>query len=143
MVLSSSFPLDQMGFRRIVRLRQRSMKRNVGRFLVKMSVSWSMKETNLITKSLQRTRSRLKWKLTSMCFVWAWNIGFDAMVRAETLSHHRIRGWDKWILRSLSKVRIQHTSTEAVASAQYSDSVEDRDIVDCFLADRVMGLEPR
>ena len=39
-------------------------------------------------------------------------------------------------------MRIQHTSTEAMARALYSDSVEERETVGCFLADQVIGLEP-
>jgi hypothetical protein len=45
--------------------------------------------------------------------------------------------------RSLSKVQIQQSSAEAMAKALYFDSVEDRDIVCCFLADQVIGLDPR
>ena len=44
---------------------------------------------------------------------------------------------------SLSKVRSQHTSAEAVARARYSDLVEERETVGCFLAEQVIGLEPR
>jgi hypothetical protein len=45
--------------------------------------------------------------------------------------------------RSFSKVRIQHSSAKAIAKALYFDSVDDLETVGCFLADQVVGLEPR
>ena len=68
-----------------------------------------------------------------MCFIRAWKTGFEAIARAKTLSHHKIGGWE----------RIQHNSAEAMARALYSDSVEERETVGCFLANQVIVLEPR
>ena len=40
-------------------------------------------------------------------------------------------------------MRSQESSAAEIANALYSASVEDRDIVFCFLADHEMGLGPR
>ena len=118
-----------------MRLLWRSRKRCAGRLLVKISASWSSVQTSLTVRSLRRTRSRSKWKCTSMCFVRAWNTGFEAIARVEMLSHQRIGAFGIKTPRSLSKVWSQQTIAEARAKARYSDSVEDRDTVSCFFVD--------
>ena len=45
--------------------------------------------------------------------------------------------------RSLKRDRTQQSSAEAMASARYSDSVEDQETIACFLADQVMALWPK
>ena len=126
-----------------MRLQRRSRKRWVGRLFVKMSASWSIVDTDLIERSLQRTLSWTKWKFTSICFVLAWKTGLDAIARAETLSHHKIGASTRKTPSSLSKVWSQHNSAEAKARARYSDTILERETVSCFLADHVIGLEPR
>ena len=78
-----------------------------------------------------------------MCLVLAWNTGLDAIANAETLSHQRIGVSEMKMPRSLRRVQIQHSSAEAKAKAQYSDSVEDLETVGFFLADQVMALDPK
>jgi hypothetical protein len=45
--------------------------------------------------SLLVTFSRMKWTLTSICFVRACDTGFDARARALELSHQMIGGEGK------------------------------------------------
>ena len=57
------------------------------------------------------------------------------MASVETLSHQRIGVWERKMPRSLRSVRIQQSSVEAMARALYSNSMDDLEIVGCFLAD--------
>ena len=74
-----------------------------------------------------------------MCFVREWNTGLEAIAKALILSHHRKGGVERKIPKSLRNIRIQYNSATVEAKALYSASVDDLDIVDCFLADHVMG----
>jgi hypothetical protein len=79
----------------------------------------------------------------SICFVLAWRTEFAAKYFAPILSHHsRARGRCV-IPSSVSNFWTQIISAVAFASALYSASVLDLDMVGCFLAVEDTKLSPR
>ncbi|XP_075634230.1 uncharacterized protein LOC142606746 [Castanea sativa] len=59
-----------------------------------------------------------------------------AIARAETLSHHKTGGSDRKTPKSLKSILIQQSLAAQEARALYFASVEERETVDCFLADQ-------
>ena len=70
----------------------------------------------------------------------AWKTGLEAIAKALTLSHHNFGGVGRNTPRSFRTWRSQDNSAAVVAKALYSDSVEERETVSCFLALHVIGL---
>ena len=67
-------------------------------------------------------------------------MGFDAIARAETLSHQSLGGEERKIPRSFNTYQSHESLAAMEANALYSDSIEDIKTVSCFLALQVMGL---
>jgi hypothetical protein len=70
-----------------------------------------------------------------MCLVLAWKIGLTARNIAPRLSHHMTGRELHLIPNSESKELIQRSSVVAMAKLLYSASVDDLEIVACFLED--------
>jgi hypothetical protein len=109
---------------------------------VKMYASWSLKEINLICSSCV-TRSLTKWKLTSMCLMWAWKIGFADKYVAPMLSHQRICGWFWEIPNSLSRDCAHMILVVVLATILYSASVILWDTVACLRAFQAIEFGPK
>lgn len=78
-----------------------------------------------------------------MCLVRAWKTGLDASQIALILSHHMSGAWCRKILRSRRSRRSHERLAAVSARLRYSDSVDDRATVCCFLTLQEIGLVPK
>jgi hypothetical protein len=79
----------------------------------------------------------------SICLVKAWNPRFEARARAERLSHCRIGGLAKKNPQIFKYHANPKQFSGGKAKHQYSASVEDQEMMHCFLETQVMGVELR
>lgn len=113
------------------------------RFLVKISVIWSLVEMCLIVRLPWRTFSWTKWKSISTCFILKCMVGFLARNVAPKLSCHKI-GEHCWTIPiSLSKDWFHDSSAIASAIALYFDSILERAMTFCWVAYQDIRLGPR
>ena len=56
------------------------------RDLVKMSASWSFELTKLVATHPDAIFSLMKWQTTSICLVFSWKTGLDAICNAAWIS---------------------------------------------------------
>ena len=76
--------------------------------------------------------SRIKWYLTSMCFVFGWSFGFRARAIQPWLSSKTVVGVVCCRPMSWSKCRSHITSCAAEHNEIYSASVDERAVIGCF-----------
>ena len=77
------------------------------------------------------------------CFVLEWNEGLAASITAERLSQRSSGVAGRGIPRSLRSKHSQVISEAVSKSDLYSASVELLEIVDCFLDDQEIRLDPK
>jgi len=69
-----------------------------------------------------------------MCFVLAWKTRLEAIAKVKTLLHQSLGGVERKMPKSFKSWRGQHDLVAVEANARYSDFVEERETVSCFLA---------
>jgi hypothetical protein len=111
--------------------------------LVKMSARLSLLEMKRMTRVLEVTLSRTKWKSISMCLVRAWNAGLVDKYVVPILLHQSVGGCGRNIPRSQGRDWSQMSSVAVMARVQYSYSVLEWAIVRCLREDQEIRLGPR
>lgn len=102
------------------------------RGLVKMSTIWRVVGTYCVEKRPWEKISRMKWKSSSICLVWAWNMRFLVIWRALLLSHNSKGVHDREKPMSRSKNEIQVSSAAVEAKDWYSASALEWATIVCF-----------
>lgn len=105
--------------------------------------SWSLLLQNWTCKVLVVTRFWTKGKSMSVCLVLMWKIGFVVRYVVLKLSHHNIRGVERWKSSSLIKVCSKIISAVVLAMDLYSASVLDLAIMFCFFELQKIRCLPR
>lgn len=115
----------------------------VPRALVNISANYIFVETYDVWIIPQSNSFMIKWKSTSICFVHSWKTRFLAMGKAVWLSQLSHIGPLCKIPRSKSKVLSHLSSQVIVAIERYFASIEECDMVCCFLVFQEMGECPK
>lgn len=86
--------------------------------------------------------SRIKWQSISIFLVRSWKTGLVARWIAESLSQNITASVGTVTCKSLRSWIMHKTSLVVVANARYSASVEERDMVICFLVFQEIRASP-
>jgi len=121
----------------------KSINKDFHGFLVNISAICKFDGICWIFKTPLHTNSLIKWILMSICRDRFRATGLWAMKMALALSKSRVSLSGGWICKSWRMFNNHLTSATVRANAMYSDSVEDRDTVDCFLDVQETRLSPK
>lgn len=105
-----------------------------GRGLMKTFASWCWLRIAMSLMNPSVTLSETKWQSISMCLVPSWKVGLEAIWMTTWLSRHKRVETEIVMPKSSNNCWTQTISLAVTTKAQYSVSVDEWDIVDCFLA---------
>lgn len=111
--------------------------------LMMMYVIWSVLEICLTCKCFTATLACTKWKSNSICLVLTLKIGFAERKVAVILSHQIIGQLGTWTHNSVRRDYSQIILAMVFATSLYSDFLDNRAIISCFLADHKIKLKPK